>query len=224
MPRPKCGSPPPPPPMSPTATSCSSIPAPPPLCRQALGNHNSLTVITNSLTVAEELGGINGNQLSWRAARWTITTAPFRSHRAGIRRRLHPASRDPVGRRACIDEQGLMDFHAGEAAMSRIAYATSQRAARRRRLEVRPLRHDEHRGAKRCRHIGDQPAARPRLCGGVRACRGGWWPRVEAVVSRIPIHTTGNGISTPIEGPALSHCRDLENTRGQAAASIPRRE
>jgi DeoR family glycerol-3-phosphate regulon repressor len=94
---------------------------------KALGNHNSLTVITNSLTVAEELGGINGNQLFLAGGQMDYNYRAFSDRTAqefvaGFTPHLAILS---VG--AVHAEHGLMDFHAGEAAMSRIAYATSQR-------------------------------------------------------------------------------------------------
>jgi DeoR family glycerol-3-phosphate regulon repressor len=92
-----------------------------------LVNHRSLTVITNSLQVATELGGINGNRLFLAGGQMDYDYRAFSDHSAqeyvsGFTPHLSILS---VG--AIDAERGLMDFHPGEAAMSRIAYATSER-------------------------------------------------------------------------------------------------
>ncbi|MCJ2187584.1 DeoR/GlpR family DNA-binding transcription regulator [Novosphingobium beihaiensis] len=87
----------------------------------------SLTVITNSLQVATDLGGINGNCLFLAGGQMDYDYHAFSDHTAqeyvaGFTPHLSILS---VG--AIEAKRGLMDFHPGEAAMSRIAYATSER-------------------------------------------------------------------------------------------------
>lgn len=92
-----------------------------------LTERRSLTVITNSVRVACDLGGINNNRLFLAAGQMDYDYQGFFDHHAqqyvaGFTPHLAILS---VG--AINLEYGLMDFHPGEAAMSRIAYATSQR-------------------------------------------------------------------------------------------------
>ncbi|WP_026359611.1 DeoR/GlpR family DNA-binding transcription regulator [Sphingomonas sp. PR090111-T3T-6A] len=87
----------------------------------------SLTIITNSLQVAADLGGINDNCLFLAAGQMDYDYRAFSDHTAqqyvgGFTPHLSILS---VG--AIHVDRGLMDFHPGEAAMSRIAYATSER-------------------------------------------------------------------------------------------------
>lgn len=92
-----------------------------------LAERRSLTIITNSLQVATELGGINGNRLFLAGGQMDYDYHAFSDHAAqhyvaGFTPHLSILS---VG---AIDiQRGLMDFHPGEAAMSKIAYATSER-------------------------------------------------------------------------------------------------
>lgn len=91
-----------------------------------LVDRKSLTVITNSLQVASDLGGINGNRLFLAAGEMDYEYRAFSDHTAqhyvgGFTPHLSILS---VG--AIRVDRGLMDFHPGEAAMSRIAYATSE--------------------------------------------------------------------------------------------------
>ena len=90
-----------------------------------LVDHRSLTVITNSLQVAADLGSINDNRLFLAAGQMDYDYRAFSDHTAqhyvaGFTPHLSILS---VG--AIRVDRGLMDFHPGEAAMSRIAYATS---------------------------------------------------------------------------------------------------
>lgn len=92
-----------------------------------LTDHRGLTIITNSLQVATDLGGINDNRLFLAAGQMDYDYRAFSDHSAqqyvaGFTPHLSILS---VG--AIDAKRGLMDFHPGEAAMSRIAYATSER-------------------------------------------------------------------------------------------------
>lgn len=92
-----------------------------------LVDRRSLTVITNSLQVANDLGSINNNRLFLAAGQMDYDYRAFSDHSAqayvaGFTPHLAILS---VG--AIHLERGLMDYHPGEAAMSRIAYATSER-------------------------------------------------------------------------------------------------
>jgi DeoR family transcriptional regulator, glycerol-3-phosphate regulon repressor len=92
-----------------------------------LVERKSLTVITNSLQVATDLGGINGNQIFLAGGQMDYDYRAFSDHHAqdfvrGFTPHLAILS---VG--GISVDHGLMDFHPGEAAMSRIAYATSKR-------------------------------------------------------------------------------------------------
>jgi DeoR family glycerol-3-phosphate regulon repressor len=94
---------------------------------QQLVDRHALTVITNSLRIAGELGGINQNRLFLAAGELDYDYHAFNDHHAqqyvsGFTPHLAILS---VG--AISIEHGLMDFHPGEATMSRIAYSTSQR-------------------------------------------------------------------------------------------------
>lgn len=94
---------------------------------EQLTERRSLTVITNSVRVASDLGGINNNRLFLAAGQMDYDYQSFYDHHAqeyvsGFSPHLAILS---VG--AINLDHGLMDFHPGEAAMSRIAYATSQR-------------------------------------------------------------------------------------------------
>ncbi len=94
---------------------------------QALARHHALTVVTNSLEVATQLGGINGNKLFLAGGQMDYDYLAFsdsyaRDYVGGFTPHLAILS---VG--AISLDQGLMDFHPGEAAISKIAYATAQR-------------------------------------------------------------------------------------------------
>lgn len=92
-----------------------------------LFDRQSLTVITNSLRVASDLGGINNNRLFLAGGQMDYDYRAFSDHVA------QEYVRDFTPHLAILSvggislERGLMDFHPGEAAMSRIAYATSKR-------------------------------------------------------------------------------------------------
>ncbi|WP_342671310.1 DeoR/GlpR family DNA-binding transcription regulator [Sphingomonas sanxanigenens] len=92
-----------------------------------LVDRRSLTVITNSLQVANDLGSINNNRLFLAAGQMDPDYRAFSDHTAqayvaGFTPHLAILS---VG--AISLDRGLMDYHPGEAAMSRIAYATSEK-------------------------------------------------------------------------------------------------
>lgn len=92
-----------------------------------LVDRKSLTVITNSLQVAADLGGINNNRLFLAAGQMDYDYRAFSDQSAqhylsSFRPHLAILS---VG--AIQVEQGLMDFHPGEAMMSRISYETSEK-------------------------------------------------------------------------------------------------
>jgi len=92
-----------------------------------LVDRRSLTVITNSLQVARDLGGINNNRLFLAAGEMDYEYHAFSDHEAqryvqGFTPHLAILSVGGISL-----ERGLTDFHPGEAAMSRIAYATSKR-------------------------------------------------------------------------------------------------
>jgi DeoR family glycerol-3-phosphate regulon repressor len=91
-----------------------------------LVDRRALTVITNSLRVANDLGGINNNRLFLAGGQMDYDYRAFSDHHAqdfvrGFTPHLAILS---VG--GISIERGLMDFHPGEAEMSRIAYATSK--------------------------------------------------------------------------------------------------
>ena len=92
-----------------------------------LVSRRSLTVITNSLRVAADLGAINNNKLFLAGGQMDYDYRAFSDHGAqeyvrGLTPHLAILSVGGISL-----ERGLMDFHPGEAAMSRIAYATSKR-------------------------------------------------------------------------------------------------
>ncbi|WP_240700223.1 DeoR/GlpR family DNA-binding transcription regulator [Sphingomonas gei] len=92
-----------------------------------LVERRALTVITNSLQVANDLGGINHNKLFLAGGQVDYDYRAFSDHSAqayvaGFTPHLAILS---VG--AIRVDRGLMDYHPGEAAMSRIAYATAER-------------------------------------------------------------------------------------------------
>lgn len=92
-----------------------------------LVDRRSLTIITNSLQVAADLGGINNNQLFLAGGQMNYDYRAFSDHTAqayvsGFSPHLAILS---VG--AICAEHGLMDYHPGEATMSRIAYETSEK-------------------------------------------------------------------------------------------------
>lgn len=92
-----------------------------------LVDRRALTVITNSLQVANDLGSINNNRLFLAAGQMDQDYRAFSDHTAqayvaGFTPHLAILS---VG--AISLDRGLMDYHPGEAAMSRIAYATAEK-------------------------------------------------------------------------------------------------
>jgi DeoR family transcriptional regulator, glycerol-3-phosphate regulon repressor len=92
-----------------------------------LVERRSLTVITNSLIVANDLGGINGNRLFLAAGQMDPDYRAFSDHHAQEYVRGFTPHLAILSVGGISVERGLMDFHPGEAAMSRIAYATSKR-------------------------------------------------------------------------------------------------
>lgn len=91
-----------------------------------LVERRSLTVITNSLRVASDLGGINNNRLFLAAGQMDYDYRAFSDHSAQEYVRGFTPHLAILSVGGISIERGLMDFHPGEAEMSRIAYATSQ--------------------------------------------------------------------------------------------------
>lgn len=91
-----------------------------------LVERRSLTVITNSLRVANDLGGINNNRLFLAGGQMDYDYRAFSDHTAQEYVRGFTPHLAVLSVGGISLERGLMDFHPGEAAMSRIAYATSK--------------------------------------------------------------------------------------------------
>ncbi|MGN6375965.1 MAG: DeoR/GlpR family DNA-binding transcription regulator [Sphingomonas sp.] len=94
---------------------------------QQLVDRRSLTVITNSLRVASDLGGINNNRLFLAGGQMDYDYRAFSDHVAQDYVRGFTPHLAILSVGGISIERGLMDFHPGEAAMSRIAYATAKR-------------------------------------------------------------------------------------------------
>lgn len=92
-----------------------------------LVDRRALTVITNSLRVASDLGAINNNRLFLAGGQMDYDYRAFSDHVAQDYVRGFTPHLAILSVGGISIERGLMDFHPGEAAMSRIAYATSQR-------------------------------------------------------------------------------------------------
>lgn len=92
-----------------------------------LVERRGLTVITNSMQVAAELGGINDNRLFLAAGEMDYDYRAFSDHAAQAYVRGFTPHLAILSVGAIHVERGLMDYHPGEAAMSRIAYATSEK-------------------------------------------------------------------------------------------------
>jgi DeoR family transcriptional regulator, glycerol-3-phosphate regulon repressor len=91
-----------------------------------LVERRSLTVITNSLRVATDLGGINNNRLFLAGGQMDYDYRAFSDHVAQDYVRGFTPHLAILSVGGISLERGLMDFHPGEASMSRIAYATSK--------------------------------------------------------------------------------------------------
>jgi len=91
-----------------------------------LVERRSLTVITNSLRVATDLGGINNNRLFLAAGQMDYDYRAFSDHNAQDYVRGFTPHLAILSVGGISVERGLMDFHPGEAEMSRIAYATAK--------------------------------------------------------------------------------------------------
>jgi DeoR family transcriptional regulator, glycerol-3-phosphate regulon repressor len=91
-----------------------------------LVERRSLTVITNSLRVASDLGGINNNRLFLAAGQMDYDYRAFSDHNAQDYVRGFTPHLAILSVGGISIERGLMDFHPGEAAMSRIAYSTAK--------------------------------------------------------------------------------------------------
>jgi len=94
---------------------------------QQLVDRRSLTIITNSLRVASDLGGINNNRLFLASGEMdygyrAFSDATAQEYISGFTPHLSILSVGGISL-----DMGLSDFHPGEATMSRIAYATSQK-------------------------------------------------------------------------------------------------
>lgn len=92
-----------------------------------LVERRALTVITNSLQVASDLGGINNNKLFLAGGQMDYDYRAFSDHVAQDYVRGFTPHLAILSVGGISIERGLMDFHPGEAEMSRIAYATSKR-------------------------------------------------------------------------------------------------
>ncbi|WP_242136938.1 MULTISPECIES: DeoR/GlpR family DNA-binding transcription regulator [unclassified Sphingomonas] len=92
-----------------------------------LVERRGLTVITNSLQVANDLGAINGNRLFLAGGEMDYDYRAFSDHQAQAYVRGFTPHLAILSVGAISLDRGLMDFHPGEAEMSRIAYATSKR-------------------------------------------------------------------------------------------------
>ncbi|WP_420144541.1 DeoR/GlpR family DNA-binding transcription regulator [Sphingobium sp.] len=92
-----------------------------------LVDRKSLTVITNSLGVANDLGGINNNRLFLAGGQMDYDYRAFSDHVAQDYVRGFTPHLAILSVGGISIDRGLMDFHPGEAEMSRIAYATSKR-------------------------------------------------------------------------------------------------
>ena len=92
-----------------------------------LVERKSLTIITNSLEVASDLGGKNGNQLFLAGGQMDYDYRAFSDHEAQAYVRGFTPHLAILSVGGISLDHGLMDFHPSEAVMSRIAYATSKR-------------------------------------------------------------------------------------------------
>lgn len=95
------------------------------IARQLI-ERKSLTVITNSLGVANDLGGINNNRLFLAGGQMDYDYRAFSDHVAQDYVRGFTPHLAILSVGGISIDRGLMDFHPGEAEMSRIAYATSK--------------------------------------------------------------------------------------------------
>jgi DeoR family transcriptional regulator, glycerol-3-phosphate regulon repressor len=91
-----------------------------------LVERRALTVITNSLSVANDLGAINNNRLFLAGGLMDYDYRAFSDQDAQAFVRGFTPHLAILSVGGISVDQGLMDFHPGEAAMSRIAYATSK--------------------------------------------------------------------------------------------------
>lgn len=91
-----------------------------------LVERKSLTVITNSLGVANDLGGINNNRLFLAGGQMDYDYRAFSDHIAQDYVRGFTPHLAILSVGGISIDRGLMDFHPGEAEMSRIAYATAK--------------------------------------------------------------------------------------------------
>jgi DeoR family glycerol-3-phosphate regulon repressor len=92
-----------------------------------LADRRALTVITNSLQVANDLGGINDNRLFLAGGQMDYHYRAFSDHEAQAYVRLFTPHLAILSVGGISLDHGLTDFHPSEAAMSRIAYETSTR-------------------------------------------------------------------------------------------------
>lgn len=91
-----------------------------------LVERKSLTVLTNSLQVASDLGAINGNRLFLAGGQMDYDYRAFNDHQAQAYLRGFTPHLAILSVGGISLDRGLMDFHPGEAEMSRIAYATAK--------------------------------------------------------------------------------------------------
>lgn len=97
------------------------------VARVLAGARRDLTVITNSLTVAQSLGGRNGNTLFLAGGELDYDYKSFSDHAAQAYLAQFTPHLAILTVSAIHPDHGLMDRHAREAAMSRIAYACANR-------------------------------------------------------------------------------------------------
>ncbi|WP_199232541.1 DeoR/GlpR family DNA-binding transcription regulator [Caulobacter sp. D5] len=97
------------------------------VARVLAGVRRDLTVITNSLTVAQTLGGRNGNTLFLAGGELDYDYKAFSDHAAQAYLAQFTPHLAILTVSAIHADHGLMDRHAREAAMSRIAYGCADR-------------------------------------------------------------------------------------------------
>ncbi|KRA61704.1 DeoR family transcriptional regulator [Caulobacter sp. Root655] len=93
---------------------------------KALRQHRSLTVITNSVAVTTELGGRNDNKVFLSGGELDYQYKAFFDHRSCDYLAEFTPSLAVLSVGAISRDQGLMDFHSGEAAVNRIVYGKAR--------------------------------------------------------------------------------------------------
>lgn len=93
---------------------------------KALRQHRSLTVITNSVAVSAELGGRNDNRVFLSGGELDYQYKAFFDHRSCDYLAQFTPTLAVLSVGAISRDQGLMDFHSGEAAANRIVYGKAR--------------------------------------------------------------------------------------------------